>query len=358
MRMLCFRRALLDFSRRWGLYLVIAAAIFGAGSNAPLTVVAGAASLLLWPLRAAADRDWLIVPATLAYAVVGTLPVVLTRPLWWPRRWVDAERALPLSPDTVRRSDRLFGALVMLPWQALLLAGWIGIALHGHAHDGLHRWLAFGGWVAAAAGSLWLSLHWMRFVRRPASRGVDFAKTRRRNSRHATSTRALGTRRALVVLPLWRGRARASAGLLIVGSIASVGCATLASWTNLSIGWTLALLAVVALATTSLLRSRTTRELRPLWHEARQLPLDFRACDRAQRLLVLTPSLGGIVACVLAASGSPSARPTVLAFYACALAVGCGIESRTTENMDATHHAARWILLLAVAVALGSEVAP
>ena len=55
--MLRFRRALLDFFRRWGLYLVIAAAVFGAGSNAPLTVVAGAASLLLWPLRAAADRD-------------------------------------------------------------------------------------------------------------------------------------------------------------------------------------------------------------------------------------------------------------------------------------------------------------
>jgi len=113
MRLLRFRRALRDFFRRLGLSLFVAAAVFGAGSNAPLTAAAAAASLLLWPLRAAAERDWLIVPATLAYALVGTLPVVLTRPLWWPRHWSDAERALPLPVETIRHSDRLFGALVV-----------------------------------------------------------------------------------------------------------------------------------------------------------------------------------------------------------------------------------------------------
>lgn len=50
MRLLRFRRALRDFFRRWGLSLLVAAAVFGAGSDAPL-IAAAAASLLQLPLR-------------------------------------------------------------------------------------------------------------------------------------------------------------------------------------------------------------------------------------------------------------------------------------------------------------------
>lgn len=361
MRMLRFRIALVDFFRRWGLYLAVAIVVFGAGSNAPLSVTAAAASTLLSPLRAAADRGWLIVPATLVYAVIGALPVVLTRPLWWPRHWADAERALPLAARTIVRSDRLFGGIVMLPWQALLLSGWIAIAVNQDTgHDAVHRWLAVAAWVAAAGGSLILSLRWMHHVRSRAAGPIATSFMRPRPiAVRARTTRPLRVHRALLMLPLARGRANVSAGLLTTGCVMTITCAMLATWTPVPTGWALASLALAALVATSLLRSRTTRELRPLWHDQRQLPLDVRACDRAQRGLVLVPALSGICAGLVASAWSTgSVRPTVLTLYVVVLAVGCVLESIDTEDMKATNHAARWILMLALAIAFGSEVTP
>jgi len=245
---------------------------------------------------------------------------------------------------------------VMLPWQALLLAGWIAIGFNkASASDAMHRGLAVGGWIAAAAGSLFLSWRWMRFVRRPSCHAVDRADRHRSAVRREPLTRRLDARRALVLLSLLRGRAPASAALLGAGLIATAGCALLAARTALAIGWTLALLAVVALSATSLLRARTTRELRPLWREASSLPLDADACERTRRALVLTPAITGTVVLLAACAGSPSIRPHVLASYACALVAGCALESG--EPMETTHHAARWILILTVAIAFGSEVA-
>ena len=351
MRMLRFRRALRDFFRRWGLYVLIAAVVFGAGSNAPLAVVAGAASLLLWPLRAAAEQGLAIVPMTLAYALVGVLPVALTRPLWWPRRWAASERALPIAPETIRRSDRLFCALVMAPWQGLLVAGAAGLALHGEAG----RLLA--GWAAATAGSTVLSLRWMRFVRDRAAGPTRGRETASPARTIAAPIRSRGSRRALVLLPLVRGRANTSAAVFVASMLATTASASLVAWTP--VGWSLALLAATALVATSLLRSRTHNELRPLWHEQRHLPLDTAACDRARRLLVLAPAASGIVVglAVLAASALPL-RPLVLCGYASALALGCGIEARSTAVMQPTDHAVRWLLTLVVAIAFGSEVVP
>ena len=353
MRMLRFRRALLDFFRRWGLYLLIAVVVFGAGSNAPLTVAAATASLLPWPLRAAAERGLLIVPVTMAYALVGVLPVVLTRALWWPRHWAASERALPIGRDTIRRSDRLFCALVMLPWQALLAAGVIGIAWHGDA------WRVLVAWAAATVASLVLALRWMRFVRDGAAGpGIGHERTSTARSRYAT-IRPLGSRRALVLLPLLRGRATASASALVASMIATTVTASFGAWTPVAGGWSLALLALAALVATSLLRSRTQDELQPLWRAQRHLPLDMAACDRARRFLVLAPASSGIVVGVaaLAASSLPL-RPQVLCGYAFALALGCAIEERSTAVMQPTDHAVRWLLTLVVAIAIGSEVVP
>jgi hypothetical protein len=353
MRMLCFRRALFDFFRRWSLYLLIAAVVFGAGSNAPLAVVAGAASLLLWPLHVAAERGWPIIPMTIAYALVGTLPVVLTRPLWWPRHWASAERALPIAPGTIHRSDRLFCALVMAPWQALLAAGAIGIASHGDA-----RRLMIG-WAAATIGSVLLSLRWMRAVRADAGTPkITRAQASRRRA-IAASIRPLGSRRALVLLPLLRGRANASAALFVTSMIATTFSASLTAWTPVAAGWSLALLAVTALAATSLLRSRTQHELQPLWQEQRQLPLDAAVCERRRRLLVMAPmSAGLVVGVVVLATSALPLRPQVLVCYALALALGCGVEERNTPVMQPTDHAVRWLLSLFIAIAFGSEVVP
>ncbi len=150
MRMLTFRTALTDFLRRWGVYFAIVVLLFSAGSNAPVTIAAALAGTLVWPLRIAAAHGAALIPTTLAYAALGTLPVMLTRPLWWPRRWASAEHALPLAGDVIRRSDRLFALLMMTPWQAVLLIGGIGAWLNDDAgHAAADRWCALGGWAVS-----------------------------------------------------------------------------------------------------------------------------------------------------------------------------------------------------------------
>ena len=359
MRMRRFAAALVDFFRRWGTYCAVVIVVFSAGSNAPLTIALAAAAGLAWPLRIAVDHGWAVVPATAAYALVGALPVVWTRQLWWPRHWAEAERALPLAAVTLRRSDRRFAVLVMLPWQGALAAGAVG-GLVGAGSPAGHGAVTLAAWFVSACGSLHLASLWMRSVRRTASAPPDRnARTSTIDRRAGPSTwRAMGTLRALLILPLVRGRATRSAAALVLGTFATSACATGPLWPPVPTGWSLALLALTALIVTSWLRACTTRELQPLWQRNRQLPLARRRCELGRTALVLIPVVVGVVVCIACATGAARhLRPTVLAAFAAVLASACAVEATTTEAMEPTHHAARWVLLLAIVVAFGSEVA-
>ncbi len=363
MRMLCLRAALTDFLRRWGIYLTIVVVLFSAGSNAPVRIALALAGLLVWPLRFAAAHGLVLVPMTLAYAVVGTLPVVLTRPLWWPRQWAAAEHALPLAVDAIRRSDRLFAVLTMVPWQALLLIGGIGAWLaEAGADAGAERWWAFAGWAASAAGSLQISLLWMRVVRRRAvATGTTPARTLRHRgpARPRTPIRPLDARRALVLVPVTRGIARRSLLALTAGSSAAVAGAVAPQAVGLAIGWTFAFAALAVLCATSVLRTGTLLELRPLWQDQPHLPLDAQACERARLTVTLLPLIAGGVACLVVATiGATPLRPQVCALYGVVVVAGCVFEALTPPTMSPSDHAARWMLTLVAALAFASEISP
>ena len=360
MRMRRFATALVDFFRRWGAYCAVVIVVFSAGSNAPLTIALAAAAGLVGPLRIAAEHGWAIVPATAAYALAGALPVVCTRQLWWPRHWAEAERALPLAAATLRRSDRRFAVLVMLPWQGALAAGVLG-GLVGAGSPIDRGAVTLAAWFVSACGSLHLASLWMRSVRRAAGSHPDRGLRRPAidRPRGVPAWRVLGATRALLILPLVRGRATRSAAALVLGTFATSACATGPLWPPVPTGWSLALLALTALIVTSWLRACTTRELQPLWQENRQLPLSPRKCELGRTAIVLIPVVVGVLICIACATGAARlVRPNVLAAFAVVLAGACAVEATTTATLEPTHHAARWVLLLAVVVAFGSEVAP
>lgn len=364
MRMLRFRAALVDFLRRWGAYLGIALLVFSAGSNAPLTIASATTSALLWPMRDAALHGWAIVPMTLAYGVVGALPVLLTRPLWWPARWAQSERALPLDAVAIRRSDRRFAVVLMAPWHTLLLLGGAGAWWHEPAARTLSTWsVVLVAASIAALLSLTASLWWMRFARRSATASwrIVAAWTVRSRVRRGwdRTVDVVGPGRALVLLPLVRRRAPRSAVATIGGAVATMFIGLALPSRGVSIGWTAALLALLSIAATSAARAATVRELQPLWRDHRALPLNRRVLDAMRTGVVLVPMAVAVAAFVAAACAGPAPiRDAVLAGYAATLAVGCAIEATTHPAMTSSNHAARWILLLAITIAVGSEITP
>ena len=358
LRMLRFRTALADFLRRWGIYCLIVVVLFSAGSNAPVTIAAALAGSFVWPLRQAAAHGLAIVPATLAYAAVGTLPVMLTRPLWWPRQWAVAEHALPLAADVIRRSDRLFALLTMAPWQAVLLVGGIAVWIDdGTIGDTGSRWLALGGWAMSVVGSLQLSVLWMQAVRRMAigSRSASVVTLRTRTRRRAI--RRLGTRRALILLPMTRGHANRSALSSLIGPLATIVFTVGPVWTGLSIAWSFAGVALAVLVATSVSRTSTIRELRPLWQDNRHLPVERRTCERARLAVTLLPAIVCALACItVAVADATPLRPQVCALYGIIVVAGCGLEATTPATLSSADHAARWVLMLVAAIAFASEM--
>ena len=353
--MLRFRRALADLVRRWGTYVAVALLLFSAGSNAPLTIASATASALLWPLRDGAMHGWWIVPVTLGYAFVGWLPVVTTRPLWWPSGWGASERALPLDPASIRRSDRRFAVILMSPWQALLLFGGVGAWWH---EPGGRSWTAvLAAGAIAAALSLQASLWWMRVARSDRATARP-SRAGRRGRRRTTSIAPVGAVRALVAWPLARGRAVRSATALVVGTLATATCAVTLLACSVSLPWAAAALVLASLGATGASRAATRRELLPLWRDRPSLPLDRRRCERARHLLVLGPTAIGLAAFFAVAVTRVACRPTVLAAYCAVVAVGCAIEATTRETMNATDRAARWILFASLGIAFGSELVP
>jgi hypothetical protein len=358
MRMLRFRAALLAFLRRWGAYLLIGLLAFSAQTNAPLAIAAGLASMLVQPLWAAAARGWMIAPVVIAYALVGALPIVATRPLWWPRRWADAERALPLAPALLRASDRRFAAWLMAPWQGILLLGFVGIVLFDDgARDPMHTGTAIVALIAASTGSALLSMRWMRHVRArsiPARRAI-VAPTRDAGAARIVT---VGAYHALVWLPLVRGRAKRT----VFGLAAALACdaafAGQAPSDVVPVAWSFALVALASSIATSWLRATSAGDLEPLWRLNRHLPLDARACDRARLFVVLVPMLGGLVACAVCALTTSSAlRVGAVVAYVFAVVSACLLEAKTSAACQPHDHAARWILMVAIAVACASEVA-
>lgn len=351
MRMRHARGSLVAWLKRWGLWLLTAAALLVMGSNDPLALLAGLPVALALPLFSAAAQGLLpLAGATLAYALAGVLPVWLTRPLWWPVSWAEAERALPLPTAVLRASDRRCLRWGWLPLQALLALGaallWVLDPPPLHATRGLAvAALALAALLAALLARALLR-HWRSATapgRATAARALAMPGVRA--SRPAVS---------LLLRPLWRGPARRSGrtlALLLAGAL--LPALALLRWPAHS-GWWLAAAALLATASTALLRRRLHDDLAPLWAASAALPLHTPP-QRAARALACAPAALGVAAAlaVLLVAHQPHPLPLAGWLVTTALAVWRAI-STPTERAD--HDAAWTLLALALALAFGSQV--
>lgn len=373
LRRRAFVLALRQAARRWGVYLLVLAAAAGAGSSDPLQAAASLPVMLVWPLHAAWQAGWNGAPGLVAWVAASTLaalvPLGLTRRWWWPPRWAEAERALPLAADELRRCDAQVVRLLVLPWHALT---GLGLLLAG-AGAGLGAWLAMAtAWAAALAGSLALGRALLARLRRRSAEGARGGSHAARAvaaapvawTRGSPSRQALQRWRTWSWLPLRRGAARGTARLLLLFGVANPALAMGPVATPEATGWWLAALSITALAGTSWLRGRIAIEWAAWRVAAAPWPMPPSQWQAQARALALLPVLLGTLALVLALAalaaraatdGAASPRAAVACSFVIALPLACWLEARPPAD-DAAHQAARWLLLLAVLVALGTEV--
>jgi hypothetical protein len=349
MRLAWCRRALLDLLRRWGIYAVVAVMLVGAGAVGAPTIIAAMAAWAVLPLFHAVSTS---VPqagvAALAYTLFGLAMVWALRPLLLPRRWLDAERALPIAPAERRRSDRLLVAFGLLPLFTLYAVG--SAVLLGRDPPWLqpHRLAAPLTLLASAAAAVAL--------------GALLLGARRRAPRLRHAVRADRMHRSgprpwpwvLLLLPLWRGPARRCGGVLLATALLLfVPLAGLLWWPQGG-GWWLAALAAAALALTARSAALAAEELAPLIEAAAMLPLPpatLRRAAAALPVLALLPALTALPAVL------HGARPAVLAVFI-AGQVAAAVMLSLWHPAEAETRAGRWLLCLVLLLALASEVLP
>jgi hypothetical protein len=357
MRMRRCKTEVIDFFKRWGVYLLVALLIPSLGTNAPWSVVTGMVSTLVMPLFRAAHDLGLLAATGVGYALAGVLPVVLARALWWPRHWGPVEAALPLPRQELQASDRIMTIWMMWPWQFLLLLGNL-IVLAQPGASATQSGAAIGVWAVSAIASFGLSVAWMRRVRgREAQKLRALQKTRQTHITSLTQVakplHAMHWWTVFFALALRRGPLHGCAYALILGSVSSVACGVSALLWSGGVGWSLSLLGGVGLICAAFLRARCERELRPLLLASQHLPLKIHALARARTLLALFPvGLGLLI--VLPGLLIVARQPGLVFLYAVVLAASCIWEALQFDKPS--HRAARWLLSLALMMAISFSI--
>ena len=379
--------------RRWAVFIATGLLLLAAGADSAWQIAATALGGLVAPLLHAARQPAGLLPlAGLIglvgiYALLATLPVLATRALWWPRRWAEAERALPLAPAELRASDHRVLRWLVLPVQGLLWAGMaVLVGEHGRAAPAALAWaacaLVLSGLASALLGAAWMhhlrrqqgvlhgagpARHWAVFMR-PALKGSLQHRGQPPHASQPSSTHHTGLaalRRtpwplALLWWPLWRGQASRTARGLVLAGTAMPALAAAPVAAPAATGWWLAALAMVALATTAWLRSRSEAELQARWPRLCHLPIAPGHWQAARRGLVLAPVLLAFTVGLLLTGPlllAQGARPLVLLAFAAVWLGSAWLEARPAPA-DAGHHAARAVLSLVLCMALASEVMP
>ena len=347
---------------RWGVYLLMAAVLAGAGADL-VSAVAAVQALAAWlvlPLfwAAAQGPAWLLA-GVLLHALVGTGLLVGVRQALWPSAWAEQERALPIPPGEQMRSDLLLLGLALVPWLALCAGGAAVWSLRRPAWLQAHEGTAMLALLVACVASLGGGLVMQRLRRRPWRLGVPVAQAASTAASAAPAPRRwMPWPNALLWLPLWRAVATRSGLTLALGVPAVLALASGAALAPAWAPWWLAAQALAGLVLVSRLNQLTLLELGPLAAAASVLPLHPRRLAWARQALAAAPLALGLLATVLgvwlAVPAGQLRTARLLSWAVCAASAGL-MELRWTHR-DAGVKAVRWLFMLILSVALGSEV--
>ena len=359
MRMRWCAAALRAFARRWGVYLVVGAMAVGAGAGGGVDAVRAVAAWTVLPLfRAAGERGWVVV-AIVLQAAAGAMLVRSLRGLLWPRRWLLAERALPIGRRDTLRSDVIVVALALSPLVVLYGAGAESLLEHDPAwlHDVRGR--AIGALTLAVVGSGLLGVATLQALRRSSSApGTTMpTQTRWRSALQPAPRRSVGPTRwlsALLALPLWRGPARRTGHTLAGALMVLVAPALAMALRPALASWCLAAYALFAMLVTSRLRVRTADDLGALRRACLPLPLSPSSVRGGIDFLVLSPIL--VTAPLLLASLPWAAVRLAVLIVFCVSGLACCAAEARSMSTDPVAASSRWLLCVALQLALASEV--
>lgn len=351
--------ALKAFIARWGVYVLVTGLVLSAGASGWDQVLQAVAAVLVLPLFSASQHGWWLLPATLAQALFGAAAVWGARSLLWPLNWADSERALPLPRAETLRSDLLVVLLVLTPLLLMYGAGTVSVLAHRPAWLRPTQGRALAALALAAASSLALGAALLRWQRGYRSGGAATPSGRGGVAPAVTETRVVSPRRALILLPLWRGPARRTGAMLLTGSASLVLVAALPAASGWAAGWPwmLAAWAAVALLAATRIDHLARLELTELLQACAGLPVDHRSLLRTRSALGLLPLLPGLAGVLIGMAIAPPAglRPAVLLAWAVACVLACVVEVFAGVQ-PASDKAARWWFNLIVCVCLASEV--
>jgi hypothetical protein len=345
--------------RRWGIYIVVGLVVLGSGAMVGLGAIAALLGLSVAPLFHAAGQPLAVaVLITLAHSLAGALIVLAARPLLWPRSWAEAEAALPISRDSVRRSDLMLVTLALTPLFGLYLGGMLAWLAQTAGRSG--RSLIVIGLLVVSGG---LSLCWGLLVLRGArvtQRSTRIGLTTRSTPTRDTACTPLGVLPALLVKPMLRGPATRTFRLLLLGVLTLAALVTALAWWPPSGGWWLAAFGAAGLILSARLRGLIEADLAPLHAACAALPLAPRHLQRLREALALTPVLLGLgLLAGLAALSRPGTfnTPVLVAFLGATLAFNL-LQLRLAgrrQPIRASTWAALWLTMLVVLLALASE---
>ena len=217
--------------------------------------------------------------------------------------------------------------------------------------------------LAALAGAMALGVLMQRLRRKPPPSGRP-ALPRQPAAAHPRSMAVqrqwavVAWPRALLWWPLWRGVAPRSMRALALAVVVVFTLAAAAAVVPRAAPWWLATLSLAALVAVSRLKVLTQLELAPLLDACTPLPLSAIHLRAAQQALAALPLLLGVAAMLgtlwLVVPAGQLRGGRVLAWAVCVASAGA-MELRWTQP-DAGVRSARWLFMLVLSVALGSEV--
>jgi hypothetical protein len=333
--------------RRWGVYIAIAACIAGVGAPA---LAVWSVLPLFWSLK---HSIW-TVPTLLMYTGLLALIPWAMRSLLWPPEWAEVERSLPVPRVQTLVSDLEMIALALLPVTLILSTG-AGIALSQNMLGlGVDKPAAISALLAVLTGSIGIALGALQGLRRAGRTGESARKSGQAVTMGPPSVRvSCGWFHALIWAPVIRSSTRRTVHSAVVGFVGLCAIAVLTAQASDWARWGLAGFAALALMTVSRVNALSRQEFGEVLSQCAQLPLDFGRLERAREWLVMVPAVAGLIVLLIVTADVAMRTSVWWAFVAASFAFWW-IEVRWRIR-DPSAQAARWFVLLAISIALGTE---
>ncbi|MGH6648413.1 hypothetical protein [Aquabacterium sp.] len=343
--------------KRWLAYIILAIAMLGAFSVGATTSMAAMTAWTVLPVFKAASMPWWqALPCWMAQVLVGTAIVLAWRPVLWPEDWRSIEKAFPIRPGELWRSDVAMVTVALAPLFAVYLAGgltWTVQAPPWLDHLGPRAWGLLISSMACSLGLGTFAVLLMRRPPRPTSRGPEQTALAKRPSAELGT----GALMALWVLPLQRGPAKRSGRLLVLHALGVLAlCGLTAAANRRWAPWTLAAFTFAALSTTTRLRSVIDTELAPLHEACRPMPLSEAILRWQRRALSLLPASVGLLCLPIALHVNETALRSGLAASFMAFSVLGHAWQAFHHSRRSRNQATSWMFTLVVLLALASEV--